>query len=441
MFESLSDKLQNVFKKISSKGIVREADVDLALKEVRMALLEADVNFTVVKSFIARIRERAIGAEVLQSLTPDQQVIKIVHEELLELLGEAIPLDMDGPAPHIIMMVGLQGTGKTTMSAKLALYLRKHGQRPLLVAADTRRPAAITQLQTLGKQLDIPVYSEGDKLPPPDICAHAVQQAKDKAYSVVILDTSGRLHIDDELMHELEEVKARTRPQEILLTVDAMTGQDAVRSADEFNKRTPLTGLVLTKVDGDARGGAALSIRAITHVPIKFIGAGEKADALEPFYPDRLASRILGMGDVLTLIEKAQETIDVQSAQEMGARMLEGHFDLDDFMKQMKQIKKMGSLTSLLGMVPGLNKLKNEVDEDELNVQLKFTEAIISSMTLAERRNPRVLNASRKRRIAKGSGTSVQYVNQLINQFREMQKMMAQLKSPRGLSNLMNMFR
>jgi len=441
MFESLSDKLQNVFKKISSKGIVREADVDLALKEVRMALLEADVNFGVVKNFIARIRERAIGAEVLQSLTPDQQVIKIVHDELLVLLGEAVPLDMDGPAPHIIMLVGLQGTGKTTMSAKLALYLRKHGQRPLLVAADTRRPAAITQLQTLGKQLDIPVYSEGDKLLPPDICAHAVQLAKDKAYSVVILDTSGRLHIDDELMRELEQVKARTKPQEILLTVDAMTGQDAVRSADEFNKRTPLTGLVLTKVDGDARGGAALSIRAITNVPIKFISSGEKVDALEPFYPDRLASRILGMGDVLSLIEKAQETIDVQSAQEMGARMLEGHFDLDDFMRQMKQIKKMGSLTSLLGMVPGLNKLKNEVDEDELNVQLKFTEAIISSMTLAERRNPRSLNASRKRRIAKGSGTSVQEVNQLINQFREMQKMMAQLKSPRGLSNLMNMFR
>jgi signal recognition particle subunit SRP54 len=441
MFESLSDKLQNVFKKISSKGIVREADVDLALKEVRMALLEADVNFAVVKTFIARIRERAIGAEVLQSLTPDQQVIKIVHEELLVLLGEAVPLDMDGPAPHIIMMVGLQGTGKTTMSAKLALYLRKHGQRPLLVAADTRRPAAITQLQTLGKQLDIPVYSEGDKVSPPDICAHAVQQAKEKAYSVVILDTAGRLHIDDELMRELEQIRARTRPQEVLLTVDAMTGQDAVRSADEFNKRTPLTGLVLTKVDGDARGGAALSIRTITNVPIKFIGAGEKADALEPFYPDRLASRILGMGDVLTLIEKAQENIDVQSAQEMGARMLEGHFDLDDFMQQMKQIKKMGSLTSLLGMVPGLSKLKNEVDEDELNAQLKFTEAIISSMTLAERHNPRLLNASRKRRIAKGSGTSVQDVNQLINQFREMQKMMAQLKSPRGLSNLMNMFR
>jgi signal recognition particle subunit SRP54 len=441
MFESLSDKLQNVFKKISSKGIVREADVDLALKEVRMALLEADVNFAVVKNFIARIRERAIGVEVLQSLTPAQQVIKIVHDELLVLLGVAVPLDMDGPAPHIIMLVGLQGTGKTTMSAKLALYLRKHGQRPLLVAADTRRPAAITQLQTLGKQLDIPVYSEGDKVSPPDICVHAVQQAKDKAYSVVILDTSGRLHIDDELMRELEQVKARTKPQEILLTVDAMTGQDAVRSADEFNKRTPLTGLVLTKVDGDARGGAALSIRAITNVPIKFISSGEKVDALEPFYPDRLASRILGMGDVLGLIEKAQETIDVQSAQEMGARMLEGHFDLDDFMQQMKQIKKMGSLTSLLGMVPGLNKLKNEVDEDELNVQLKFTEAIISSMTMAERRNPRILNAGRKRRIAKGSGTSVQDVNQLINQFREMQKMMAQLKTPRGLSNLINMFR
>jgi signal recognition particle subunit SRP54 len=441
MFESLSDRLQNAFKKISAKGIVREADVDIALKEVRMALLEADVNFTVVKNFVARIRERAIGAEVLQSLTPDQQVIKIVHDELLNLLGEPAPLDLDGPSPHVIMMVGLQGTGKTTMSAKLALYLRKNGQRPLLVAADTRRPAAITQLQTLGKQLDIPVYSEGDKVPPPDICAHAVQNAKDKAYSVVILDTSGRLHIDDELMKELEQVKARTKPQEVLLTVDAMTGQDAVRSADEFNKRTPLTGLLLTKVDGDARGGAALSIRTITHVPIKFMGTGEKPDALEPFYPDRLASRILGMGDVLTLIEKAQENLDMETAQEMGARMLEGQFDLDDFLKQMKQIKKMGSLTNLLGMVPGLNKIKNEVDEDELNSQLKFTEAIISSMTLDERHNPRLLNASRKRRIATGSGTSVQDVNQLIHQFREMQKMMAQFKGPRGMNNLMNMFR
>jgi signal recognition particle subunit SRP54 len=441
MFESLSDRLQKAFKKISAKGIVREADVDVALKEVRMALLEADVNFTVVKNFIARIRERAIGAEVLQSLTPDQQVIKIVHDELLNLLGEPAPLNLDGPTPHVIMMVGLQGTGKTTMSAKLALFLRKNGQRPLLVAADTRRPAAITQLQTLGKQLDIPVFAEGDKLPPPDICAHAVQLAKDKAYSVVILDTSGRLHIDDELMRELEQVKTRTHPQEVLLTVDAMTGQDAVRSADEFNKRTPLTGLLLTKVDGDARGGAALSIRAITKVPIKFMGTGEKPDALEPFYPDRLASRILGMGDVLTLIEKAQENMDVAAAQEMGARMLEGQFDLDDFLKQMKQIKKMGSLTNLLGMVPGLNKIKNEVDEDELNAQLKYTEAIITSMTLGERHNPRVLNASRKRRIAKGSGTTVQDVNQLINQFREMQKMMSQLKTPRGLNNLMNMFR
>lgn len=441
MFDTLSDKLQNVFRKISSKGVVREADVDLALKEVRMALLEADVNFQVVKQFIANIRERAVGAEVLQSLTPDQQVIKIVHEELIKLLGEPVPLDLNGPPPHVIMLVGLQGTGKTTMAAKLALYLRKNGQRPLLVAADTRRPAAITQLQTLGKQLDIPVYAEGDKVPPPDICAHAVAHAKDKAYSVVMLDTSGRLHIDDELMRELEQVRARTKPQEVLLTVDAMTGQDAVRSADEFNKRTPLTGLLLTKVDGDARGGAALSIRAVTHVPIKFMGIGEKPDALEPFYPDRLASRILGMGDVLTLIEKAQETMDMQAAQEAGAKMLEGSFDLDDFLKQMKQVKKMGSLTSLIGMIPGMSRLKNEIDEDEVNQQLKYTEAIISSMTMEERRNPKILNASRRRRIAQGSGTTVQDVNELMKQFREMQKLMAQLKSPRAMSQFMNMFR
>ncbi len=441
MFDNLSDKLQNVFKKISSKGVVREADVDLALKEVRMALLEADVHYQVVKNFITRIRERAIGAEVLQSLKPDQQVIKIVHEELMNLLGEPAPLNLDGPAPHVIMLVGLQGTGKTTMASKLALHLRKHGQRPLLVAADTRRPAAITQLETLGKQLNIPVYSEGDKLPPPDICAHAVQLAKDKAYSVVILDTAGRLHINDELMRELEQVKSKTKPQEVLLTVDAMTGQDAVRAADEFNKRTPLTGLILTKVDGDARGGAALSIRTVTHVPIKFLGVGEKPDALEPFYPDRLAARILGMGDVLTLIEKAQETFDLQSAQEMQEKLLQGSFNLEDFMNQMKQVKKMGSFSNLVGMIPGMNRFKNEIDDDEVSAQLKVTEAIISSMTPTERRNPRILNASRKRRIAKGSGTSVQEINQLIHQFREMQKMMAQLKSGRGLNNLMNMFR
>src|SRR5439155_7612679 len=357
MFDSLSDKLQGVFKRIQSKGVVRPEDLELALREVRMALLEADVNYQVVKQFIANIRERAIGAEVLESLTPDQQVIKIVHEELIRLLGEPAALDLDGPAPHVVMLVGLQGTGKTTMASKLGLFLRKNGQRPLLVAADTRRPAAINQLQTLGKQLDIPVFSEGDKVAPPEICAHAVAHAREKAYSVVIFDTAGRLHIDDELMQELEQVKAKTKPQEVLLTVDAMTGQDAVRSADEFNKRTPLTGLILTKVDGDARGGAALSIRQVTHVPIKFLGVGEKPDALEPYYPDRLASRILGMGDVLTLIEKAQETMDVQAAQEAGAKMLEGSFDLDDFLKQMKQVKKMGSLTNVLGMIPGMSRL------------------------------------------------------------------------------------
>ncbi|MBI5877826.1 MAG: signal recognition particle protein [Chloroflexi bacterium] len=441
MFDSLSDKLQNVFRRIQSKGVVRTEDVELALKEVRMALLEADVNFQVVKTFIASIRERAIGAEVLESLTPAQQVIKIVHEELIKLLGEPAPLNIDGPTPRVIMMVGLQGTGKTTMSAKLGLYLRKNGQRPLLVAADTRRPAAITQLQTLGKQLDIPVFAEGDKLSPPEICTHAVAYAKDKAYTVVILDTAGRLHIDDDLMRELEQVRANANPNEVLLTVDAMTGQDAVRSADEFNKRTPLTGLVLTKVDGDARGGAALSIRAISHVPIKFMGVGEKPDALEPFYPDRLASRILGMGDVLTLIEKAQENLDMEIAREAGEKMLEGQFDLDDFLKQMKQLKKMGSISNLFGMIPGMSRIKNEIDDDDMNLQMKRVEAIISSMTMDERRSPRVLNASRRRRISRGSGTSVQEVNELMKQFREMQKMMAQIRTPGGMRNFMNMFR
>ncbi len=427
MFENLTDKLQGVFSKLSSRGKLSEADVDVALREVRLALLEADVNFKVVKDFIQRVRERAVGVEVMKSLTPAQQVIKIVHEELIATLGEPARLDLSGPSPHVIMLVGLQGSGKTTMAAKLALSLRKSGQRPLLVAADTYRPAAVTQLEVLGRQLDMPVHSEGTKVAPPQICANALKHAREAAHSVVLLDTAGRLHINDEMMGELEQVKARTNPQEVLLVVDAMTGQDAVRVADEFNKRVGLTGLILTKVDGDARGGAAISVRAVTGVPIKFLGVGEKTDALEVFHPDRLAGRILGMGDVLSAIEKAQQVMDQDQAMKMGQKMVKGEFDLEDFRAQLQQLKKMGPLTQLLDMIPGLSGMTKQLSPDVTDQQLKVIEAIINSMTPEERHAPRIINASRKRRISRGSGTSVQDVNELLSQFRQMQKMMKQL--------------
>ena len=426
MFESLTDKLQKVFDRLSNRGKLTESDVDAALREVRLALLEADVNFKVVKEFIARVRERAIGAEVMKSLTPAQQVVKIVHEELMATLGEASRLDLSGPSPHVIMLVGLQGSGKTTMAAKLALSLRKSGQRPLLVAADTYRPAAVTQLEVLGRQLDVPVHSEGTRVPPPQICTNALKHAREGAYSVLLLDTAGRLHINDEMMSELEEIKARTTPKEVLLVVDAMTGQDAVRVADEFNKRVGLTGLILTKVDGDARGGAAISVRSVTGVPIKFLGVGEKTDALEVFYPDRLAGRILGMGDMLTAIEKAQQVMDQDQAMRIGQKMVKGEFDLEDFLAQLQQIKKMGPLTQLLDMIPGLSGLTKDLSPDVTDQQLKMIEAIIHSMTIQERRDPRIINASRKRRISRGSGTSVTDVNELLSQFRQMQKMMKQ---------------
>ena len=427
MFDTLANRLQGIFGQLSNRGKLSEADVDAALREVRLALLEADVNFKVVKDFIKRVRERAVGAEVMKSLTPAQQVIKIVHEELIATLGESAPLNLSGPPPHVIMLVGLQGSGKTTTAAKLALRLRKNGQRPLLVAADTYRPAAIKQLEVLGKQLDIPVHSEGNKIPPPKICANAVKRAREAAYTVVILDTAGRLHIDDAMMHELEQVKAQTNPQEVLLVVDAMTGQDAVRVADEFNKRVGITGLILTKVDGDARGGAAISVRAVTGVPIKFLGVGEKTDALEVFHPDRLASRILGMGDVLTAIEKAQEVMDREEALKMGQKLVKGEFDLEDFRDQLQQLKKMGPLSQLLDMIPGMSQLTKDLVPEVTDQQLKVIEAIINSMTPQERRNPRIINASRKRRIAKGSGTTVMEVNDLLVQFRQMQRMMKRL--------------
>jgi signal recognition particle subunit SRP54 len=444
VFENLSNKLQDVFSSLSNRGKLSEADVDAALREVRLALLEADVNYKVVKDFVRRVRERAVGAEVMKSLTPAQQVVKIVHEELIATLGEPARLNLSGPSPHVIMLVGLQGSGKTTTAAKLALTLRKGGQRPLMVAADTRRPAAITQLEVLGRQLDVPVHSEGNKVPPPKICANSIKRARESAYSVVLLDTAGRLHIDQELMHELEEVKAQTNPQEVLLVVDAMTGQDAVRVADEFNQRVGITGLILTKVDGDARGGAAISVRSVTGVPIKFLGVGEKTDALEIFHPDRLAGRILGMGDVLTAIEKAQEVMDQEQALKVGQKLVKGEFDLEDFLDQLQQLKKMGPISQLLDMIPGMGKLTQDLAPDVTDQQMKTIEAIINSMTPHERRSPRIINASRKRRIARGSGTTVMEVNDLLSQFRQMQRMMKQLTGGRkrgrsGMRGLMSM--
>ncbi|MFZ1771129.1 MAG: signal recognition particle protein [Caldilinea sp.] len=427
MFESLTDKLQSVFDRLATKGKLTETDVNAAMREVRLALLEADVNYKVVKDFIERVKVRAVGAEVMQSLTPAQQVVKIVHEELIELLGKPAPLNTSGQPPHVILLVGLQGAGKTTMAAKLALRLKKSGQRPILVAADIYRPAAIKQLEVLGAQVDVPVYSAGTQTPASTIAKDALKQAREKAYNVVIVDTAGRLQIDEGLMQELEQVRMVTRPADILLIVDAMTGQEAVNVAEGFNTRVPLTGLIMTKIDGDARGGAALSVRQVTGVPIKFLGTGEKLPDLEPFDPDRLAGRILGMGDVLTLIERAQENISEVDAAAMEKRLVEGQFDFEDFLDQLKQVKRLGSITDILGMIPGMNRMTKDIDPMLAQDSLKKTEAIISSMTVHERRNPDVLNASRRRRIATGSGTTVQDVNMLVKQFREMQKMMKQL--------------
>jgi signal recognition particle subunit SRP54 len=432
MFESLTDKLQNVFEKMGKRGMLSEADVDAALREVRLALLEADVNYKVVKDFVQRVRERSIGLEIHRKLSPAQQVVKIVHEELVETLGEPGRLDLGKQPPNVIMLVGLQGSGKTTAAAKLALRLRQDGRKPLMVAADTYRPAAVKQLETLGQQIDIPVHSEGVKPPPPTICDNAVEKARKGAFDVVILDTAGRLQIDDQMMRELEAIKKVTRPVEVLLVADAMTGQEAVNVAQGFHERVGLSGMILTKVDGDARGGAAISMRSVTGVPIKFLGVGEKVDALEVFHPDRLASRILGMGDMLSLIEKAEQTIDQEEAQKAAEKLLEGEFDLADFLQQLQQIKKMGPLSQLMEMVPGFRGVAKEVSPEVTDRELRKIEAIINSMTPEERRKPRIINASRKRRIARGSGTQVQDVNGLLTQFRQMQRMMKQLTSGRG---------
>lgn len=440
MFDTLTARLQGIFDRLSGRGKLSEQDIDAALREVRLALLEADVNYTVVKTFLARVKERALGAEVARSLTPAQQVIKIVHQELIATLGEPSKLDLSGPPPNVIMLVGLQGSGKTTTAAKLALNLRKAGQRPLLVAADTYRPAAVTQLEVLGKQLEIPVHSEGTNVPPPKICANALERARKAAHTVVILDTAGRLHIDEQMMSELKVIKATVKPSEVLLAADAMTGQDAVRVAAEFNQQVGLTGLILTKVDGDARGGAAISMREVTGVPIKFLATGEKPDALEVFHPDRLASRILGMGDVLTLIERAEASLDKESALEMTRKLRTATFDLDDFRKQLREVRKMGPISQLLEMMPGFAQASRDIPADLTEKQMKQVEAIINSMTPEERRRPEIINASRKRRIARGSGTTVQDVNQLLNQFRQMQRMMKQIASGKK-GGLMNLFR
>ncbi|MBF2231915.1 signal recognition particle protein [Staphylococcus epidermidis] len=427
-FEGLSDRLQATMQKMRGKGKVTEADIKTMMREVRLALLEADVNFKVVKEFVKTVSERALGSDVMQSLTPGQQVIKIVQEELTSLMGgENTSIKMANKPPTVVMMVGLQGAGKTTTAGKLALLMRKkYNKKPLLVAGDIYRPAAIDQLQTVSKQIDIPVYSEGDQVPPQQIVENALKHAKEEHLDFVIIDTAGRLHIDETLMNELQEVKEISKPDEIMLVVDAMTGQDAVNVAQSFDEQLDVSGVTLTKLDGDTRGGAALSIRSVTQKPIKFVGMSEKLDGLELFHPERMASRILGMGDVLSLIEKAQQDVDQEKAKDLEKKMRESSFTLDDFLEQLDQVKNLGPLDDIMKMIPGMNKMKGL---DKLNMsdkQIDHIKAIIQSMTPKERSNPETLNVSRKKRIAKGSGRSLQEVNRLMKQFNDMKKMMKQ---------------
>ncbi|MBM7552777.1 signal recognition particle protein [Thalassobacillus pellis] len=430
-FEGLADRLQGTIQRIKGKGKVTEQDVKEMTREVRLALLEADVNFKVVKDFVKRVKERAIGQEVMESLTPGQQVIKVVKEELTDLMGgDESKIAVAQRPPTVIMMVGLQGAGKTTTTGKLANHLRKKNNRkPMLVAADVYRPAAINQLETLGKQLDLPVFSKGTDASPVDIADEAIAKAKEDHHDYVIIDTAGRLHVDGELMDELKQIKENVKPDEIFLVVDAMTGQDAVNVAESFNEQLEISGVVLTKLDGDTRGGAALSIKAVTDKPIKFAGMGEKLDQLEPFHPERMASRILGMGDVLTLIEKAQENVDEKRAKELEEKMRSASFTFDDFLEQMGQVRNMGPLDELLDMIPGANKMKGLKNAQIDEKQISHVEAIIQSMTKRERQDPSLMNASRKRRIAKGSGTNVSEVNRLLKQFEEMKKMMKQMSN------------
>jgi len=426
MLEDLSQKLESVFQKLRGYGKLTESNVADSMKEIRRALLEADVNYKVVKDFVSSVQEKAIGQDVLRSITPGQMIVKIVHLQLIELLGEtSTQIKIAGIPPTIVMLTGLQGSGKTTFAGKLAQFFRKKGRHPMLVAADVYRPAAIEQLKVVGKNLDIPVYSD-ESGKPVEICSQAIGAARQKACDLLILDTAGRLHIDDDMMRELEDIKEKVKPHEILFVADGMTGQDAVNTAKEFCNRLEFDGIVLTKLDGDTRGGAALSIRAVTEKPIKFVGVGEKYDAIEQFFPDRMASRILGMGDVVSLVEKAQETIDEEKAARLEKKILKQDFNLEDFFDQLQQIKKMGPLDQLLGMIPGVGaQLKGAQVDDRSFVSI---EAIISSMTSQERQNPRILNGSRRRRIAMGSGTRVQDVNRLLNQFGQMKKMLKNMK-------------
>ncbi|NEW05517.1 signal recognition particle protein [Paenibacillus sp. SYP-B3998] len=432
-FEGLASRLQNVFGKLRSKGKLSEEDVGEALREVRLALLEADVNFKVVKDFIAKVKEQAIGQEVMKSFTPGMVVIDIVNKELTALMGGTqSKLARSNRPPTVIMMAGLQGAGKTTTSGKLAKLLQKQNHRPLLVACDIYRPAAIKQLEVLGEQLKVPVFAMGDQVNPVDIAKAGLQHAKDNGNDYVIIDTAGRLHIDENLMDELKNVRIAVEPDEILLVVDAMTGQDAVNVAESFHQQLELTGVVLTKLDGDTRGGAALSVKAVTGCPIKFAASGEKMDALEPFFPDRMASRILGMGDVLTLIEKAQAGIDMDKAKEMERKMRNAEFTFEDFLDQMEQVKKLGPLDQIMDMLPGANKIKGMKDMKVDEKQMARVEAIVKSMTKEEKRKPELLNANRRKRIAIGSGNSVQEVNRFIKQFDDMRKMMKQFSGMMG---------
>ncbi len=430
-FEGLGERLQSTMDRIKGKGKVTESDVKLMMREVRLALLEADVNFKVVKQFVNDVKERALGSDVMTSLTPGQQVIKIVQEELTSLMGgENQKINLSQKPPTVIMMVGLQGAGKTTTAGKLALHLRKkHNKRPLLVAGDIYRPAAIDQLETVGKQIDVPVFSLGDQVKPEEIATKALEHAKEEHLDTVIIDTAGRLHIDEALMNELKNVKDIADPDEIMLVVDSMTGQDAVNVAESFNELLNITGVTLTKLDGDTRGGAALSIRSVTQKPIKFIGVSEKMDGLEAFHPERMASRILGMGDVLSIIEKAQDNVNEDEQKALEKKLKDSSFTLDDFLSQMDQVKTMGPLDDLLKMMPGANKIKGLDKMQFSGKEIDHVQAIIRSMTLDEREHPEKLNASRKKRIAKGSGRSLQEINRLLKQFNDMKKMMKQMTS------------
>lgn len=430
VFEGLAEKLQKTIKKITGRGKLTESDVTEALREVRMALLEADVNFKVVKDFIARVKERAVGQEVMESLTPGQFIVKIVNEELTALMGgTGSRITIASKPPTVLMLVGLQGAGKTTTVGKLAHYLKRQGKRPLLVAADIYRPAAIKQLQVLGEKLEVPVFSMPEGTSPVTIAQEAIAQAGRQARDIVIIDTAGRLHINEELMEELRQIKQTVKPHEILLVVDSMTGQDAVTVAESFQKDLGLDGVILTKLDGDARGGAALSVKAVTGCPIKFAGMGEKLDALEPFHPDRMASRILGMGDILSLIDKVQSNIDLEQAQKMEAKLRKNDFTLDDFLEQLQQIKKLGPLDKVLEMLPGMGNMKQQLKDAKVDEkEITYVEAIIRSMTPKERRDPSIINGSRRKRIADGSGTRIQQVNRLLKQFAEARKMMKKMK-------------